>query len=91
MWRSGPTCKSCFLSPSLSGVYLFLLTRLPATTSSFHTFFNQLDSFATDYFLWVTANGFEGAYERKEKGDRVPKGLEAQLGDEGENPDEGEG
>ncbi|KLU90263.1 tRNA pseudouridine synthase 1 [Magnaporthiopsis poae ATCC 64411] len=57
----------------------------------FHTFFNQLDSFATDYFLWVTANGFEGAYERKEKGDRVPKGLEAQLGDEGENPDEGEG
>ncbi|KAL8383288.1 hypothetical protein RB595_006849 [Gaeumannomyces hyphopodioides] len=57
----------------------------------FHTFFNQLDSFATDYFLWVTANGFDVAYERKEKGDRVPKGLEAQLGDDGENPDEGEG
>ncbi|KAL8410277.1 hypothetical protein RB596_000106 [Gaeumannomyces avenae] len=57
----------------------------------FHTFYNQLDSFATDYFLWVTANGFDVAYERKEKGDRVPKGLEAQLGDDGENPDEGEG
>ncbi|TLD19764.1 hypothetical protein PspLS_09650 [Pyricularia sp. CBS 133598] len=58
----------------------------------FHTFFNQIDNFHTDHFLWVTAHGFDAAYERKER-ERIqlPKGLEAGLGDDDENPEDGDG
>ena len=57
----------------------------------FHVFFNQLDNFSTAYFLWVTAHGFEGSYERKDKGETIPKELEDELGDDNEDPGEGEG
>lgn len=59
----------------------------------FHTFFNQIDNFHTDHFLWVTAHGFDAAYERKER-ERIqlPRGLEAGLGDDDdENPEDGDG
>jgi tRNA pseudouridine38-40 synthase len=52
-------------------------------SSSFHIFFHQLDNFKTDYFLWVTAGGLEAAYERSNRsGEKIPKALEAELGDE---------
>lgn len=58
---------------------------------SFHIFFNQLDNFSTAFFLWVTAHGFDGSYERKDR-EQVPRALADQLGeDDDENPNEGEG
>ncbi|KAK3368332.1 pseudouridine synthase [Podospora didyma] len=51
--------------------------------NSFHLFFNQVDNFRTDYFLWVTAGGVGASYERQERGgEKVPKALQAELGDE---------
>jgi tRNA pseudouridine38-40 synthase len=59
----------------------FYLTR--AVSASFHMFFNQIDNFRTDYFLWVTAGGIDASHERAARGtERIPKGLEAELGDE---------
>lgn len=54
----------------------------------FHLFFNQVDNFRTDYFLWVTAGGIEASHERSERKERVPKGLEAELGDEADGVEE---
>jgi tRNA pseudouridine38-40 synthase len=51
----------------------------------FHVFFNQIDTFNSDYFLWVTAGGLEAAKERVGPSEPVPKELEDELGDEGEN------
>ncbi|KAK4163873.1 pseudouridine synthase [Cladorrhinum sp. PSN259] len=50
--------------------------------NSFHLFFNQVDNFRTDYFLWVTAGGLEASHERADRVERVPKALQAELGDE---------
>ncbi|KAI1421677.1 pseudouridine synthase [Xylaria sp. FL1777] len=33
--------------------------------NSFHMFFNQIDTFKSDYFLWVTAGGLEAAQQRE--------------------------
>jgi len=54
-----------------------------AITCRFHLFFNQVDNFRTDYFLWVTAGGFEVAAERSDRStDKIPKALQNELGDE---------
>lgn len=53
-----------------------------ANARSFHLFFNQIDNFRTDYFLWVTAGGVGASHERSDRAERVPKALEAELGDE---------
>jgi tRNA pseudouridine38-40 synthase len=57
---------------------------------SFHIFFHQLDNFKTDYFLWVTADGLEAAYERTDRGlgEKIPKALEAELGDDADGVEE---
>jgi len=56
---------------------------------SFHLFFNQVDNFRTDYFLWVTAGGLEASHERSDRTlDKVPKALEAELGDEADGVEE---
>ncbi|KAM7213684.1 Pseudouridine synthase [Rhypophila decipiens] len=49
--------------------------------NSFHLFFNQVDNTRTDYFLWVTAGGFEASPERSDR-IKIPKALENELGDE---------
>ncbi|KAH8909311.1 pseudouridine synthase [Coniochaeta sp. PMI_546] len=58
--------------------------------NAFHIFFHQLDNFKTDYFLWVTADGLEASYERTDRGlgEKIPKGLEAELGDEADGVEE---
>ncbi|KAB5515526.1 pseudouridine synthase [Coniochaeta sp. 2T2.1] len=59
--------------------------------NAFHIFFHQLDNFKTDYFLWVTADGLEAAYERTDRGlgeKPIPKALEAELGDEADGVEE---
>lgn len=59
---------------------------------SFHTFFHQIDNYKEGYFLWVTAGGIEAAEQRIGPMESIPKELEEELGDDGEeNPDEGEG
>ncbi|KAK3369672.1 pseudouridine synthase [Lasiosphaeria ovina] len=52
--------------------------------NSFHLFFNQVDNFRTDYFLWATSGGVEASHERSDRkgGERVPKALQTELGDE---------
>jgi len=46
-------------------------------------FFNQVDNFRTDYFLWVTAGGLEASKERSDRtAEKVPRALQAELGDE---------
>lgn len=50
----------------------------------FHLFFNQIDTFKSDYFLWVTAGGLETAQQREGPREPVPQELENELGDEGE-------
>ncbi|KAK5659512.1 hypothetical protein OQA88_714 [Cercophora sp. LCS_1] len=57
--------------------------------NAFHLFFNQVDNFRTDYFLWVTAGGLEASHERSERTlDKVPKALQAELGDEADGVEE---
>ncbi|KAL2256232.1 hypothetical protein VTK26DRAFT_1963 [Humicola hyalothermophila] len=56
--------------------------ELEEKENSFHLFFNQVDNFRTDYFLWVTAGGMQASHERSERQERVPKALQAELGDE---------
>ncbi|KAJ4290015.1 tRNA pseudouridine synthase 1 [Collariella sp. IMI 366227] len=56
--------------------------ELEEKENSFHLFFNQVDNFRTDYFLWVTAGGVEASHERSDRTEKVPKALQAELGDE---------
>ncbi|KAI1367030.1 pseudouridine synthase [Xylaria arbuscula] len=65
--------------------------ELEEQENSFHLFFNQIDTFKSDYFLWVTSGSLEGLYQRAGPGESVPKELENELGDEGENPGGEEG
>ncbi|KAI0411178.1 pseudouridine synthase [Xylaria grammica] len=58
--------------------------ELEEKENSFHLFFNQIDTFKSDYFLWVTAGGLETAKQREGPREPVPQELEAELGDEGE-------
>ncbi|TGJ83951.1 hypothetical protein E0Z10_g4794 [Xylaria hypoxylon] len=58
--------------------------ELEEKENSFHLFFNQIDTFKSDYFLWVTAGGLEIAKQREGPREPVPQELEAELGDEGE-------
>jgi tRNA pseudouridine38-40 synthase len=54
-------------------------------------FFNQIDTFKSDYFLWVTAGGLEAAQERAGPREPVPQELENELGDEGDEAGNAEG
>ncbi|KAI0976114.1 pseudouridine synthase [Xylaria arbuscula] len=65
--------------------------ELEEQENSFHLFFNQIDTFKSDYFLWATAGGLESAAQRAGPREPVPQELEDELGDEGENPDGEEG
>ncbi|KAI1328487.1 pseudouridine synthase [Xylariaceae sp. FL0255] len=66
--------------------------ELEEKENSFHTFFHQVDSFKSDYFLWVTAGGIKVAHQRMGPREAIPKELEDQLGDDGAlDVDEDEG
>ncbi|KAI0486788.1 pseudouridine synthase [Xylaria cf. heliscus] len=66
--------------------------ELEEKENSFHIFFNQIDTFKSDYFLWVTAGGLEAAQQRIGPRDPIPQELENELGDEGDDADgQGEG
>lgn len=71
---------------------LFLLTF---SINRFHIFFHQLDNFETDSFLWLTAHGFEAAFEPKERRDpKLEKAMPKELQEEeegDEDPENGEG
>ncbi|KAI1751485.1 pseudouridine synthase [Xylaria castorea] len=59
--------------------------ELEEKENSFHVFFNQIDTFKSDYFLWVTAGGLEAAQQREGPRESIPQELEEELGDEGED------
>ncbi|KAH8168041.1 hypothetical protein CIB48_g220 [Xylaria polymorpha] len=59
--------------------------ELEEKENSFHVFFNQIDNFKSDYFLWVTAGGLEAAQQRVGPREPIPQELENELGDEGED------
>ncbi|KAI1125048.1 pseudouridine synthase [Nemania abortiva] len=58
--------------------------ELEEKENSFHVFFNQIDTFKSDYFLWATAGGLEAAQLRAGPRESIPQELEDELGDEGE-------
>ncbi|KAI0115893.1 pseudouridine synthase [Nemania sp. FL0031] len=58
--------------------------ELEEKENSFHVFFNQIDTFKSDYFLWATAGGLEAAQQRAGPRESIPQELEDELGDEGE-------
>ncbi|RYP73358.1 hypothetical protein DL769_004231 [Monosporascus sp. CRB-8-3] len=64
--------------------------ELEEKENSFHSFFHQIDNFKSDYFLWATAGGIDAAQKRVGV-QGVPKELEDELGNEGEDPEEGDG
>ncbi|KAK1676895.1 tRNA pseudouridine synthase A [Colletotrichum godetiae] len=59
--------------------------------NTFHIFFQQVDNFKSDYFLWLTAGGIEAGGVRTGKEEKGAKTLEAELGDEDEDPLNGDG
>ncbi|TEA19019.1 tRNA pseudouridine synthase 1 [Colletotrichum sidae] len=60
--------------------------------NTFHIFFQQVDNFRSDYFLWLTAGGIDAGAIRTAKGEKAERTLEAQIGDEDEeDPEGGEG
>ncbi|RGP75482.1 trna pseudouridine38-40 synthase [Fusarium sporotrichioides] len=61
--------------------------------NSFHMFFNQIDQFKTNHFLWLTAGGMKAAeITRDTTGEKVQQDVDKQLGDEDEeDPEGGEG
>ncbi|KAJ4191774.1 tRNA pseudouridine synthase 1 [Fusarium falciforme] len=60
--------------------------------NSFHMFFNQIDQFKTNHFLWLTAGGMKAAeIARDTTGEKVQQDVDKQLGDEDEDPEGGEG
>ncbi|KAI1277669.1 pseudouridine synthase [Xylaria sp. FL0933] len=65
--------------------------ELEEQENSFHLFFNQIDSFKSDYFLWATAADLQSVHQREGVRESVPQELEAELGDEGDNPGGEEG
>lgn len=55
-------------------------------------FFNQIDQFKTNHFLWLTAGGMEAAaLSRGTTEEKVQRDVDKQLGDEDEDPEGGEG
>ncbi|KAF4977412.1 hypothetical protein FZEAL_6057 [Fusarium zealandicum] len=63
-----------------------------AKENSFHMFFNQIDQFKTNHFLWLTAGGMKAAeIARDTTGEKVQQDVDKELGDEDEDPEGGEG
>ena len=57
----------------------------------FHNFFHMLDHYATDYFLWVTAGGWENANKRFLQPPGQSNAMDMGMEEGDENPEEGEG
>ncbi|KAM3522000.1 hypothetical protein MY4038_008801 [Beauveria bassiana] len=59
--------------------------------NTFHAFFNQIDQFKANHFLWLTAGGLKVAEIAKEESGKE-EDVDKQLGDEDEeDPDGGQG
>ncbi|TWU73221.1 tRNA pseudouridine synthase 1 [Metarhizium rileyi] len=56
--------------------------------NTFHGFYNQIDQFKSNHFLWLTAGGTKVAELNK---DSDKTDVDKALGDEDENPEGGEG
>jgi tRNA pseudouridine38-40 synthase len=56
----------------------------------FHSFFNQIDQFKANHFLWLSAGGMAVADLSSGSG-KTQEDVDKQLGDEDEDPEGGEG
>lgn len=65
---------------------MYMLTPL----CSFYSFFNQIDQFKMNHFLWVTAGGMEVAQLTQGDAAAAEK-VDKELGDEDEDPEGGDG
>lgn len=55
-------------------------------------FYNQIDQFKTNHFLWLTAGGMKAAeISNNTTGEKVQQDVDKELGDEDEDPEGGEG
>jgi tRNA pseudouridine38-40 synthase len=61
------------------------------TQCRFHTFFQQVDNFKSDFFLWLTAGGIEAGAIRTGTAADAGKVADAGLDEEDEDPEGGEG
>ncbi|KAH6693457.1 tRNA pseudouridine synthase A [Plectosphaerella plurivora] len=61
------------------------------TENTFHTFFNQVDNFKSDFFLWLSAGGIEAGAIRTGAAGDASKVADAGLDEEDEDPEGGEG
>ncbi|KAL2753015.1 hypothetical protein ACRALDRAFT_2044688 [Sodiomyces alcalophilus JCM 7366] len=61
--------------------------------NTFHVFFQQVDNFKSESFLWLTDGGIDAAKMRSNKEEKGDKALARELGDEDEDedPEGGEG
>ncbi|ROT38163.1 pseudouridine synthase [Sodiomyces alkalinus F11] len=57
----------------------------------FHVFFQQVDNFKSDSFLWLTDGGIAAGMLRPNKEEKGDKAVARELGDEDEDPEGGEG
>ena len=57
----------------------------------FYNFFQQVDNFKSSFFLWLTAGGLDAAKIRAIGGGKAAQQMDAQLGDEDEDPEGGDG
>ncbi|CAM1505155.1 Fc.00g107920.m01.CDS01 [Cosmosporella sp. VM-42] len=63
-----------------------------AKDNSFHMFFNQIDQFKTNHFLWLTAGGMKAAeITNSTTSEKVQQDVDKELGDEDEDPENGDG
>ncbi|KAI1268383.1 pseudouridine synthase [Xylariaceae sp. FL1019] len=65
--------------------------QLEEKENSFHVFFNQIDCFKNDHFLWLTADGLEAATQRSGPREVEYMALDGDESDEGEVNKGGEG
>lgn len=55
-----------------------------ANVDRFHTFFQHIDHYKSDYFLWVTASGIAASKQALAKGEAASKLADIGLDAEGE-------
>ncbi|KAI5465382.1 pseudouridine synthase [Mariannaea sp. PMI_226] len=68
--------------------------RVEEKDNSFHMFYNQIDQFKTNHFLWLTAGGLKAAeITQNTSSDLAQADVNKRLGDESEDedPENGEG
>ncbi|PHH75944.1 hypothetical protein CDD82_4207 [Ophiocordyceps australis] len=65
--------------------------EVEAKENTFHSFFNQVDQFKSNHFLWLSAGGLSVSELDKNGDSKIQQDVSRELGDEDEDPEGGEG